>query len=529
MSEHHDDDSSSARERATSGSEGGGATQMGRAHARGSVLLLVGRLLSLGFTVTTQVVVIRALSKADYGVFAYALVLVAAGRVLLSLGQGKLLSRFMSKYEEERDYPRMFGSMLLAVGTITTTSTLLLGTLAFAAGPLLSSSFDDPRAVDVFLVLMFLAPMEALDQVFVSLFAVFSNPRAIFFRKYLLTPGLRLAVVLAIAVLDGTVLQLASGYVLTSLLGLVIYLLLLIQVLRGRGYLRHLHLRRVVLPFREVFSFSVPTLTSELVFLATNMGSVVILGAYWAAAQVAEFRAVIPAARLNQVVYQTFLTLFLPMAARLFARGDRAGLRDAYWQSSITLAVFTFPVFALTGPFAAVTTVTLFGSRYESSGVILMVLAVGYYVSVSLGFNVYVLQVYGRLRFLVVSNICVAAANLGLAFALIPHYGALGAAASNATTMVCQNIVNQVVLNKTMRVGGEHTTGASRVRPYLIICAVTGGLGVIAAVLNPNFFVALAVSLVGSVVVLRLNRVALDLANTFPELMRVPVLRSIIR
>ena len=54
----------------------------------------------------------------DFGAFGYALALAAAGRTLLSLGQGKLLSRFMAKYEEERDFDRMFGSMFLAVGTI---------------------------------------------------------------------------------------------------------------------------------------------------------------------------------------------------------------------------------------------------------------------------------------------------------------------------------------------------------------------------------------------------------------------------
>jgi O-antigen/teichoic acid export membrane protein len=307
---------------ATDGDE---VAEMDRQHVRGSVLLLVGRLLSLLFTVATQVVIIRALSKSDYGVFAYALTLVASGRILLSLGQGKLLSRFMSTYEETRDYPRMFGSMLLAVGTIMVTSTGLLIVLALFAAPLLGSSFNDPHAVKVLLVLMFLAPMEALDQVFVSLFAVFSKPRAIFFRKYLLTPGLRLAVVLALVVFGGEVFLLAAGYVITGLLGLAIYMVLLVE----RGILQHLRPGRITVPWRAVISFSIPTLTNELVILVTHMGTVVLLGLYWGAAGVAEYRAVFPAARLNQVVYQTFVILFLPMAARLYARSQFSDLRDA--------------------------------------------------------------------------------------------------------------------------------------------------------------------------------------------------------
>ena len=218
----------------------GDASTMERRHVRGSVLLLIGRLCSLVFTVLTQIIIVRALSKADFGVFAYAFALAASFRVLLSLGQGRLLSRFMTTYEEKHDYGRMFGSMLLAVGTIVVTSTLLVVSLAFFHGPLLGRSFDDPRAVDVLLILVFLAPLEALDQVFVSLFAVFSEASAIFFRKYVVTPALRLVVVAFIAFTHGSVYLLALGYVLTSVLGNLIYLVLLLRVLRERDLSRHL-------------------------------------------------------------------------------------------------------------------------------------------------------------------------------------------------------------------------------------------------------------------------------------------------
>lgn len=502
-------------------------SDMDRQHVRGSMLLLVGRLLSLAFTVAAQVVIIRALAKTDYGVFAYALTLVASGRILLSLGQGKVLSRFMSTYEEQRDYPRMFGSMLLAVGTIMVTSTLLLGALGLYAQPLLGDTFEDPGAVQVLLVLMFLAPMEALDQVFVSLFAVFSRPRAIFFRKYLLTPGLRLVVVLALVLFGGDVVWLAVGYVATQVFGLAVYMALLVRVLRERGIAHHLRLRRIVLPVRAVFSFSIPTLTNELVVLATNLGAVVLLGLYYGAVQVAEYRAVVPAARLNQVAFQTFVTLFLPMAARLYARGEIANLREAYWRSSVLLAVLTFPLFAMTGLFATTTTVTLFGERYASSGAVLMALSIGYYFSVVLGYNAYVLQIHGRLGYLVLSNVCAAAGFLAVALVLIPRYGALGAAVAIATTMIGQNIANQLVLTATMR---AHTEArGTYLRPYLVIAAVATALALVEFVLSPGILGALAVASVGSLVVLRVSRRGLHLTETFPELLRVPVLGWLVR
>ena len=48
----------------------------------------------------TTVILVRGLTKAEFGAFEYALALAGAGRILLSLGQGRLLSRFMASYEE---------------------------------------------------------------------------------------------------------------------------------------------------------------------------------------------------------------------------------------------------------------------------------------------------------------------------------------------------------------------------------------------------------------------------------------------
>jgi O-antigen/teichoic acid export membrane protein len=490
-------------------------------HVRGSVLLLVGRMVSLLFTVLTQIVIVRALSKADFGVFAFAFALQASFRVLLSLGQGRLLSRFMTTYEEKQDFGRLFGSMLLAAGTIVVTSTVLVVALVFFRAPLLAPSFDDPRAMDVLLILVFLAPLEALDQVFVSLFAVFSRPTAIFYRKYVVTPALRLAVVTVIALTNGSVYLLALGYVLTSVLGNFIYLVLLLRVMRERGLTTRLRSTRIVVPYREVLSFSFPTMTSELVFLATNLGTTVILGAYGGSKQVADFRAVLPAARLNQGVYQTFITMFLPMTARLHARDDHDGVRETYWHTSHFLAISTFPVFVMTTVFSGTTTVTLFGERYASAAPAMLALSVGFYASVAMGFNTYVLQVYGRLRFLVLSNAGVAVACLGLDFALIPAYGATGAAWANGLTLVLQNVVNQVVLMRTLRRGPGRLT---HLLPYVAIAGATLVLVVVEVLVDPGFVVAMVACALVGLVVLRVTRHALALTTMFPELRRAPVL-----
>ncbi len=498
---------------------------MGTRHLRGSSLLLVGRLASMLFTVATHVVMVRMLTKSDWGVFALALTIASASRFLLSLGQGKTLSRFLAIHVEEGNYGRMFGSVLVAAGTVLASGTLLIASLFAFGDSLVGPLVDDTSALHVLLIVVFLAPMEAMDQLFVSLFAVFTRPREILFRKYLFTPALRLAVVLGVAIAGGSVTMLAVGYVSAQVLGLVIYVTMLRRVMRDQGLLSHLRWRELEWPVRSVFTFAVPMLSTELVFLSMNTGSVLLLNHFDGAVGVADLRAVVPAAVLNKVVYTTFLTLYLPMASRLFARQEHGALRDDYWRTAAVLAVVSFPIFAMTGPFASATTVSLFGERYAGSGTILALMSVGYYLNSALGFNMVTLQAYGRVRFLLMVNLGCAVLSLGLCLALIPEFGAMGVAVGVCLTLVLQNLANQVGLCRTM---GTALVDRRYLRTYLSLAVATALLWLIGSLADPPLFLCLVLTGLVSVALMAVNRPMLALADSFPELARIPLLRRLV-
>lgn len=500
--------------------------EIGRSHLRGSLLLVVGRVLALVIGMATTVILVRALSKAEYGAFEYALTLASAGGILLSLGQGRLLSRFMAGYEEAGDHPRMFGAMFLAVGTIFVTSVPAIGTLYVWSDEILGPVVEGETAVRLVLVLVLVAPMEALDQVFVSLFAVFSKPRAIFFRKFLMAPGLRLTVVLVLWLTGQTVMFLAVGYLLASLAGLLLYVGLLVRLLQDRGLWREFDPRKVVLPFRAVFAFSVPLITGELALLSMRVGGVTVLALYQPVTAIADYRAVFGMARLNTAITASFSTLFLPVMARLHARRDIDELRSSYWHTAAFVAVSTFPIFALTGPLAPATTVTLLGSRYADSASVLSILAVGYYLNVMFGFNVYTLQVCGRIRLLVGVNLFMAGLNIGVCFALAEQLGAVGIAVANCVALISQNLINQWALRSAIR---------TRFIPrecwfcYLLIVGGAALLWLFEVTLSPGIVFSVLAAVVVSAVVFLGSQRALRLADTFPELLRVPVVGRFVR
>jgi O-antigen/teichoic acid export membrane protein len=219
-------------------------------------------------------------------------------------------------------------------------------------------------------------------------------------------------------------------------------------------------------------------------------------------ADVASFRAVFNAARLNIAVTSA-----------------------NYWHTAVIMAVLTFPIFALTGPLAQETTVVLFGARYADSGAVLALLSIGYYLNAILGFNAFTLQIFGRIRFLVVVNVLVVVVNIGVCFLLVPQFAAVGAAAANCAALLVQNVLNQVALRRCLGTGFVD-------RQYLPSYAlIIGAAGVLWAfqLLGLGLLVGLAAAVVTSLVVLVGTRRVLELGDTFPELRRVPVLRWLVR
>lgn len=494
------------------------------AHIRGSSLLVAGRLLSLGLNLATQVLIVRLLTKSDFGAFAYGLALVPAARTIVSFGHHQALTRFLSLYEEERSYNKLAGTIVMEIGLIASAGAFFFVGLLALHDYLAGTAAADEEAVVALLILILLAPIEALERVFESIFAVFSRARAVFVRKYILTPGLRLLFVAILLVFGGSVTIVAVGYVAAGAFGIAMYAVLAIDFFRRRGLLEHFHLRSLVMPFREIFGFAFPLLSTELVYISMITGSVVLLGHFAGAIEVADYRAVYPAARLNQLVSFTFILLFVPLATRMFARGDRDGMRDAYWQTAVWLAVLSFPIFVVTGPLAEPTTVALFGERYRESSIVLALLSIGFYFNVALGYNAMTLQTYGKIRYVVTVNVIAGVLNVVLSLALIPSYGALGVAVANAVTLICQNTLNQIGLARGV---GLPLFDRRYVRTYLIILGVTVAVGVIQLAVSPPLVISVALAVGASFLVLAANRRVLEIGSTFPELLRVPLLRRV--
>ena len=491
---------------------------------RGSSLLLIGRSISMAVNFAVQILIVRYLSKMEYGAFSYALSLVVLGESIATFGLDRAITRFVPIYHEQRDYGKLFGTIILVVSTILSLGIAMVLLVFAFQGYIAQTLIDDQLAVALLLILIALAPVQAIDDLILGMFAIFASPRSIFFRKHVLAPGLKLLVVLALMFLQSNVYFLAGGYLAAGTLGVLIYTVVLIRVLYKQGLFQHFNMQNISIPAREVLGFTIPLLTSDLVFVLMNTSDAVLLGHFHDVTEVAAFRVVQPAAVLNQVVLTSFTMLFTPMAARLFARKDYEGINNLYWQTAIWTAMMSFPVFVLTFSLANPLTVLLYGERYEQSGIILALLSLGYYFNAALGFNGLTLKVFGKLKFIVTVNALAAIVNVVINLLLIPRYGALGAAIGTCSTLVAHNILKQA--------GLRFGTGISLfdwryLKIYLSIVVSSVALLLLDWFLAPSIYVGILLAGLASLAVIGLNRKALNVGQIFPELLRFPLMRRI--
>jgi O-antigen/teichoic acid export membrane protein len=497
-----------------------------RWHVRGSTLLLAGRFIQLASNLAIQLIIVRYLSKEGYGAFAYALAVVVLGETAALFGLDRAVGRLIPIHLEKRDYARAFGVIAISVATVSSIGAAFVALVLLARGEIESSVVNDHRTVTLLVLIIALAPIQALEDLIRGLFSVLARPRTLFFRAYVLEPALRLAVVLLMILTHSDVYFLAVGYVLAGAIGLVISTYLLVGILRADGLLEHLSLRTIQIPFRSTFSFTLPLLSTDLVNVLLFSVDTVLLGYFEGPSEVASFRVIYPVASLIIVPFTVFTLLYIPLASRMFARRDLHAIENLYRNTTIWIVVVSFPLFALT--FAAATPVTtlLFGSRYEDSALFLSILAVGYYTQGAFGFNGMTLTVFGRVRDLTSLNVFAMIFNLGINLVLIPRYGALGAAIGTSCSLIVHSALKQVAL----RLGtGVRLLDVDSARPLAVVGVASLALALAAPLLAGHDYAGIPIAVVTSVVVLVANRRSLDIGGMFPEILRLPGLRRFAR
>jgi O-antigen/teichoic acid export membrane protein len=489
-------------------------------HVRGSSLLLSGRFLAMALNLLTQILIIRYLSKTDYGMFAYALALVAMLTTMNNFGMERAVARFVPIYDEKNDLASAAGVVILAIGILIAlggaTVILVIGFQGLLAGTL----SENPAVIGVLIALVTLAPVTALDNIIEALLSALGKPRIIFLRKYIIGPCLKLAAISLTLFASGNVYMLTMSYMLAGVVGLLLYGLMLKGILREYDLMQYFRPGMFSINFRQIFRFSLPTFVASMAFAVRPVVVVMVIEFFHELSSVAEFRSVAPIARLNVVVLISFSLLFLPMAARMFAQNNRGLLGEMQSHAALWVTVLSYPAFAVCIVLAEPLIVLLLGERYSSSAPVLTILAVGYFIYSALGLHQKTLRAMGKVRVLLYIEIVSILLLLAGTLALVPGYGATGGAVAAAGSMIIYAFMNSIMLWK---ITGSNPLPWPYAKVYLIAAVCSLGLWFTRSLLGieSTLMMILLVAISWLLVILSCRKL-LQVAEMFPEVARLP-------
>jgi O-antigen/teichoic acid export membrane protein len=376
----------------------------------------------------------HSLAPSVFGIYVVAWGIAQTVAALGLMGADWIMFRQGSYYHSVGDIPRLRATAHFAL-SMSGSALTLLGLGLFLLAPYLGNSvFHQPSIVPLIRIAALLGPVIGVGQTMLYATQAFGTIRDLALVRNLLQPVVRLAAAAIAVGLAPTALSAMTGIVIADTLLTISAALLLNRRMGLFGTTDSIHRGQLI-------RFALPVWGSKVIETTRGQMFPILLGSigksFGNSGAFAVGRRIVAApgsviASLNQV--------YSPQASRLFLRDrrdDLAVLFKSMGKWSFTLA---FPLFCLTVAFPK-QVLSVFGPGFSSSSTALVVLAVAMMFNFASGPVTTTLIVIGRSSLALIDYVIVLAAELGLAFLLIPRHGLIGAAIARLVGTALNNLV----------------------------------------------------------------------------------------
>ncbi|HEY6749496.1 MAG TPA: polysaccharide biosynthesis C-terminal domain-containing protein [Mycobacteriales bacterium] len=466
-----------------------------QAVARGGSVNLVGAAVTTVANLLLSVVVARAVSTADAGIFfsltSLLLLLATLGRLGTNGGAVYFLPRLRvlgSAAEIDRAVRLSVRPTLLASGVLG------LGLLAFA--PQLADRFVGGASDDAVLVLRLCGlalPFAAVGDVLQAVTRGFGRMRTTVVIERIARP---LAQVVLIGLAAPThqvallVLAWTLPYLPAALLSWLPARRLLAAARASKAGAAPSGFDR-----RQYWWFTAPRALTLLAQVALQRLDVVLVVSILGPAPAALYAAATRFLVVGQLGNQAISIALQPRLSAALARDDKQDAGLLYRTTTGWLVLTTWPLYLLVGAFPSAL-LGIFGSRYASATDVVVVLCAAMLVATACGQVDIVLMMAGRSTWNLGNALLALAVQVGLDLLLIPRMGILGAATGWAVAIV---VANLVPLTQLLLSTGLHPFGRSSGLAVLICTACVLPPAALARVLGGDHLVwALVASVVAA-------------------------------
>lgn len=423
-------------------------------------LVLIGSVVSSVSVLVERIIVGRMLSVEAYGDVSIGLALLSIGVTLSLVGFSQGVPRYISRFDAPKRQRGVWISGVAFTGLVALVFIILLFPNVDTVASLFFESVESERLIQLFVLAI---PLVVAFEIGVGAIRGLENTRFKLYVEDLLYPCVRILLLIVLLSVGVGLTAPGYAYLIAAAIALVSTHLLLNRLLPLAG------------PFRthtkEMLVFSAPLV------LATIFGSLLtkvdtfMLGYFRTSYEVGLYNAAYPLANGILVVLGSFGFLYLPLASRLDASGERREIDAIYKVTTKWIYIITFPAFLTFVVFPGDVLALFFGEDYRPAAFALVILTIGFFTNAAYGRNRETLSALGHTMYIMIGNGLAVILNVVLNLLLIPVYGITGAAVTSVVSYVSFNLLIYLVLKRRFDISpfSRHTLRTMFFLPVVLL------------------------------------------------------------
>lgn len=452
------------------GAGGAGGKDPMRAVARGGAANLVGAAVTTAANLLLSIVVARALSTSDAGVFFSITSLVLLLSTFSRLGTGNGLVYFLPRLRLNGS-PEEVGVALRLSFRPTVYASLGIGALLFLFAPQVAGILGDPGNTKVIFVLRLIAvtlPFAALGDVLQSATRGFNRMRTTVVVEKIARPAAQLVLIIAAAP-TGSVVLVILAWTLPYVPATIVSLL---PVRRLAAEDRVARFGRSASGFdrREYWWFTAPRAATALAQIVLQRLDVILVAAIVSPSAAALYAAATRFLVVGQIGNQAITLALQPRLSAALARRNMPQANMLYQTSTAWLVLMTWPLYLLLLVFPA-GALSIFGHRYTEATEVVVILCSAMLVATACGQVDSVLMMAGRSTWNMGNAVLALVVAVALDLLLLPRIGITGAAIGWAAAILLNNLIplSQVWWSTRLHPFGRGTLMAAAVSSTAVL------------------------------------------------------------
>ena len=426
---------------------------------RGAAFVMGIRVLGAVIALAGQILLARWMGAFEYGIFSYVWVWVIVLGIIVPMGFGTSVLRFVPDYKAREKWRRLAG-MLQASWYVV--MALSFGAVLVGGGLLLAlrGVIDDYFLLPLFVGLL-CVPGFALMDWQEGAARAFGWVNLAYLPTYVLRP---LGIVLAAGGIMLAGLAPTGLHVIFGALGATMIALILQRALLMHRVRKDVPSARPVYHLRHWWVASVPLVLVEGFYLVLSNTDIVLLGQFVDPDKVGIYFAATRIANLMSFIYFAFAAPAAPKFAELHASGKHVELQkllrgvvhSVFWPTLVAaLGLLLFGGFAL----------SFFGPEFRAGAPVLWILMIGFLAHAAFGPTEHVLNMTGHQKATAWAYGAAALCNIALNIILIPQFGLEGAAVATSASVALTSIALAVIVKS--RLGISSFVGAGCISRFI--------------------------------------------------------------